>query len=245
MGNVLIIGATSAVAQAFAQIWADEKHDLYLIARNGEYLDRIANDLQIRSGLTVHTAVLDVLDYDCHLPTLKNAISTLGQLDVVLVAHGSLGDQHAHEQNYRSALQEIHVNATSVIVLLTHLANIMESQQRGVIAVISSVAGDRGRQSNYVYGAAKGAVTIFLEGLRQRMYKSGIHVLTVKPGFVDTPMTKDRKKGFLWVGPERVARDISRGIQKRKDEIYSPWFWKYIMIIIRVIPAYVFKRISL
>ncbi|MCG8081658.1 MAG: SDR family NAD(P)-dependent oxidoreductase, partial [Candidatus Thiodiazotropha taylori] len=141
--------------------------------------------------------------------------------------------------------KEFEVNALTTISLLTNLANYFEAQQRGSIVVISSVAGDRGRQSNYVYGAAKGAVTIFLQGLRNRLTKSGVNVLTVKPGFVDTPMTADFPKGALWASSEKVAQDINKAIDAQKSVAYVPWFWRYIMLIIKSIPEMVFKKLSL
>jgi len=143
------------------------------------------------------------------------------------------------------AMMELQTNFTTVVSLLTLLANLFERQGRGSIAVISSVAGDRGRQSNYVYGAAKGALTIYLQGLRNRLAKANVHVLTIKPGFVDTPMTRDFKKGLLWVGPDVIARGIVKAIDKRKDVAYLPFFWRYIMFIIKIIPERIFKRLSL
>jgi len=129
--------------------------------------------------------------------------------------------------------------------LLTHLANYFETQKAGTLAVISSVAGERGRQSNYVYGAAKGAVSIFLQGLRQRLDKSGVHVLTIKPGFVDTPMTKELKKGLLWADPQAVAKLIHKGVAAKKSIIYTPGYWALIMAVIKAIPERLFKKIAL
>jgi short-subunit dehydrogenase len=132
-----------------------------------------------------------------------------------------------------------------VIALATVLANRFEAQRSGSIAVISSVAGDRGRQSNYVYGAAKGAVTLLLQGLRNRLSKSGVQVLTIKPGFVDTPMTAEFKKGALWAKPDDIAHGIVSAIDRRRDVVYLPGFWRLIMLIIRHIPEPIFKRMSL
>ena len=140
---------------------------------------------------------------------------------------------------------EFAVNALSTISLLTYLANYFEENGQGTIAVISSVAGDRGRQSNYIYGSAKGAVTIFLQGLRNRMHKSGVHVITVKPGFVDTPMTAAFDKGFIWADPDQIAARIISAIKNKYDEVYAPWYWRVIMQVIRAIPERVFKRLNL
>jgi len=142
-------------------------------------------------------------------------------------------------------LKEFTTNCASVISLLRILADYFEQQRRGCIAVISSVAGDRGRQSNYVYGAAKGAVTVFLQGLRNRLYKSGVAVVTIKPGTVDTPMTAGMKKGLLFASASSVGQGIYKAMLARKEVVYLPWFWRPIMFIIRSIPEPIFKKLSL
>jgi short-subunit dehydrogenase len=177
---------------------------------------------------------------------LDACYAALGQVDIALIAHGTLPDQKACEQDAQLAIQEFTNNGLSVIALLTELANRMEAQKSGCIAVISSVAGDRGRPSNYLYGAAKGAVTGFCSGLRARLFKSGVHVLTIKPGFVDTPMTQGLAlPKLLLVTPDKVAQDIVRAVEKRRDTLYTPWFWRLIMLIIIHIPGALFKRLGL
>ena len=167
-------------------------------------------------------------------------------VDIALIAHGTLPDQALCERDPQQAVREFTTNGLSVIALLTDLANRMEAQRSGCIAVISSVAGDRGRPSNYLYGSAKSAVSVFCSGLRARLFKSGVHVLTIKPGFVDTPMTQGLKlPKLLLATPDRVARDIVRAIDKRKDTLYTPWFWRYIMRVICSVPERLFKRLSL
>jgi len=246
MKKILVIGATSAIAQATARLWATQGHRLYLVGRDEARLQTIAGDLKIRGAATVALTTLDVNDFDRHGAVLDAATAALGGLDIVLIAHGTLGDQSASEADFSVALQEFNTNAISVISLLTHLANRFEIQRQGTIAVISSVAGDRGRQSNYVYGTAKGAVTVFLQGMRNRLHRSGVQVLTIKPGFVDTPMTADiDKKGPLWARPEAIAQAILRGIEQRRDVIYAPWFWRWILAVIRLIPERLFKRLRL
>src|SRR5690606_24268245 len=166
-------------------------------------------------------------------------------IDVVLVAHGTLTDQERAQKDVGYALQEVSVNGVSVLSLLTALAPVLEAQGHGTLAVISSVAGDRGRQSNYVYGSAKAMVTAFLPGLRQRLAKQGVNVLTIKPGFVSTPMTAHLPQGPLWGKPEAVARDISRAIDRGRGQIYTPGFWRLIMFIITHIPEFVFVKLKL
>lgn len=244
--NILIIGATSAIARATARIYAQQEgNHLYLVARNELQLERNGADLQVRGARSVHTETLDFNQFEQHQGMIDRAFTALGRIDIVLIAHGTLPDQNECAASVEQTLAELNTNAISVISLLTHLANRMEQQRFGTIAVISSVAGDRGRQSNYVYGAAKGMVTIFMQGLRNRLFKSGVQVLTIKPGFVDTPMTKAFKKGLLWASPEVIARGIIKGINRRKNEVYLPGFWSLIMWIIRSIPESIFKRLSL
>lgn len=245
MRKVLIVGATSAIAEAVARLLAAQGDLLYLVGRRAEALEAIAADLRVRGAARVQTEAMDANAIERHAALLDNADVALGGLDTVLIAHGTLSDQAACQQSVALTFQELHTNALSVIALLTLIANHFEAQRVGTIAVISSVAGDRGRQSNYVYGTAKAAVSTFLSGLRQRLYKSGVQVVTIKPGFVDTPMTRDFSKGLLWAKPERVARDIVRAMENGKDVVYTPGFWWAIMQLIKSIPEFVFRRLSL
>lgn len=245
MQKILIIGATSAIAEACAKRFAAQGHSLFLLARNTERVESLAQDLRVRGAKAVHCATFEANALDSHQGLLELAKTELGGLDRVLIAHGTLGDQRACEQSVEQTLQELQTNALSVISLLTLLANHFEQQRHGCIAVISSVAGDRGRQSNYVYGTAKGALSIFLQGLRNRLDKSGVQVLTIKPGFVDTPMTAALAKGPLWASPEKVAADIEKAIENKRNVLYTPSFWFLIMTIIKSVPESIFKRLSL
>lgn len=245
MQKILIVGATSSIATACARLWAMQGATFFLVGRTAEKLSQVADDLTAR-GATIQTHVLDLNHFDQHPAMLDACYSAMGQVDIALIAHGTLPDQKACEQDAQLAVQEFTNNGLSVIALLTGLANRMEAQKSGCIAVISSVAGDRGRPSNYLYGAAKGAVTDFCSGLRARLFKSGVHVLTIKPGFVDTPMTQGLAlPKLLLVTPEKVAQDIVRAVEKGRDTLYTPWFWRFIMLIIIHIPGTVFKRLSL
>ncbi|WP_085904171.1 SDR family oxidoreductase [Kiloniella majae] len=245
MKKVLIIGATSAIAEATARLFAKRGDQLFLFARDQEKLATIANDLKIRGAQDVYTGVYDASIQQDNENNFEEAIKQLGGLDVLFVAHGILPDQKACEVSIDDTVKAFDINATSVFAILTHFANVFETQKKGSIAVISSVAGDRGRQSNYVYGAAKGAVTIFLQGLRHRLAKSGVQVLTIKPGFVDTPMTATFDKGALWAQPEQIAKLIVRSLDRKKSVIYTPWFWGVIMLIIRSVPDWIFHKTRL
>lgn len=245
MRKILIVGASSAIAEATARIWAQNGDYLFLAGRDAEKLAAIAADLQVRGCPKIGVYTLDINNIDAHIPLLDTAEQAMDGLDTVLIAHGSLSDQDACQQSVAATLQELTTNALSVIALLTPIAERFERRKKGAIAVISSVAGDRGRQSNYVYGSAKAMVSAFTSGLRQRLHKSGVTVLTVKPGFVDTPMTAAFKKSPLWASPEAVAKDIYAAIEKRKTIVYTPWFWQWIMLIIRMIPEAIFIKLKL
>jgi short-subunit dehydrogenase len=245
MKRILVIGATSAIAQAAARLWAARGDCLYLLGRDEARLQAIAADLRVRGAAMAACARLDATEFDRHPAALDAAWAALGQVDVVLLAWGTLGDQRQCERDAAGARTQFDTNATSVLSLLTHLGNRFETQRHGTIAVISSVAGERGRQSNYVYGAAKSAVSTFAQGLRNRLHHAGVQVLTIKPGFVDTPMTAQFDKGPLWAAPETVARCIDRAVARRRDVVYAPWFWGGIMAVIRMIPERYFKTLRL
>ncbi|HPE72422.1 MAG TPA: SDR family oxidoreductase [Candidatus Competibacter sp.] len=244
MRKVLIVGASSAIAEAVARLFAAQGDMLYLAGRRAEALEAIAADLRVRGAARAQTEVMDANTIERHAALLDNADAALGGLDTVLIAHGTLSDQAVCQKSVALTFQELHTNALSVIALLTLVATRFEAQRSGMIAVISSVAGDRGRQSNYVYGTAKAAVSTFLSGLRQRLHKSSVHVVTIKPGFVDTPMTRGFPKGLLWAQPERVARDIVTAMEKGKDVVYTPGFWRVIIWIIESLPEKIFKSLS-
>src|SRR6266700_6129958 len=243
--KIMIIGATSSIAHETAKHFAKNHAHLYLIARNPEKLETIKNDLTVRGAKHVETQHLDLNNLDQHHELIQTAIQTLGVLDTVLISHGTLADQQLCQQSVTKTIEELTTNFTSVISLLTIIANYFEQQRHGTIAVVTSVAGDRGRPSNYIYGTSKGAVTIFLQGLRSRLSKSGVTVLTIKPGLVDTPMTASLNKGPLFAQPGKVGKSIYKAIKKRKDIIYIPWFWRPIMLIVKSIPEPIFKRLSL
>lgn len=243
MQKILIIGATSAIAESVARLYAARGAALYLVGRSAAKLDNIAADLRVRGAPHVHNGVLDVNDVAAHGALLDNAWAALGGVDTVLIAHGTLPDQAACDASVDLSLQEFATNGTSTIALSAALAQRLQSGTS--LAVISSVAGDRGRASNYLYGSAKAAVTAYLSGLGQRLRPAGVNVLVIKPGFVDTPMTAAFKKGALWATPDKVAAGILKAIGKRKAVAYLPGFWWAIMMIIKNIPEFVFRRIKL
>lgn len=243
--KIAIFGAASAMAVETARRLAGKDAEFFLVARSDDRLSAIKADLETRGAKVVGMARADLADCAIHERLVSDCAQSLGKMDLALLAWGSLPDQDACQNSAELARREIENNFLSMVSLLTGLANVMEQAGHGTLAVISSVAGDRGRQSNYVYGCAKGGLTIFLQGLRNRLYKAGVKVLTIKPGFVDTPMTADFRKGALFVKPEVVAEGICRAIAKGRDVAYLPWFWLPIMLIIRHIPEFIFKRLKL
>lgn len=246
MNKWLIIGATSAIAEATARLWATRGYSFYLAARNVSKLDIVKQDLLSRGAARVEVGAFNAEDPAKITAVFDDAANVLGGIDGVLIAHGSLPDQNRCEQDLGLALQEIQTNGLSVIHLCGHAANYFETRKSGSIAVISSVAGDRGRKSNYVYGAAKGMVSVFLQGLRNRLAASNVQVLTIKPGFVDTPMTAAFDKGGpLWAQPEDIGAGIVAAVDKGRNVVYLPWFWACIMLVIKHIPEFIFKRLSL
>lgn len=245
MKKILIIGASSFIAEHCARLFAARGDSLYLVARNQEKLNILQKDLSVRGAVKVSTYLMDANDFKSHSKMLDDAEVTLDGIDTVLIAHGTLSNQKNCEQDVEITIQEINTNGLSAIALLTHIANRFEAKGKGTIAVISSVAGDRGRSSNYVYGSAKAMLTTFTSGLRQRLYKSNVAVVTIKPGFVDSPMTAAFRKGPLWSSSSKVASQIVKAIDHRKSEVYVPAFWWTIMFLIKIIPQSFFKAVKI
>ncbi|MGB8346030.1 MAG: SDR family oxidoreductase [Ktedonobacteraceae bacterium] len=243
--RLLIIGATSAIAQEAAKCFAADGAELFLVGRSAQKLQAVANDLTVRGAKRVETFVIDLDDFERHAAMLDAAIAAFDGIDAALLAYGTLGDQRKCELSVAETMREFTTNCSSVIALLTLLANYFEGQRRGCIAAITSVAGDRGRRSNYVYGAAKGAVSLFLQGLRGRLSSAGVSVLTIKPGLVDTPMTAGIKKGPIFASARAVGQGVYQAMQARKEVVYVPRYWRLIMLVVRSIPERAFKRVRL
>lgn len=243
--RILILGATSALAHEAAKHFAHDGAEFVLVARTPAKLLTVKNDLEVRGAKHIEALIADLNDVTRHQEVIDAALAFFSGLDAVLLAYGTLGDQQRCEQSVDATLDQFTTNCTSAISLLTLLANYFEQQRRGCIAVISSVAGDRGRQSNYIYGAAKGAVTIFLSGLRNRLAKANVTVITIKPGSVDTPMTAHMRKGLLFADAQVVGRGIYQAMLKRRDIVYLPGYWRAIMWVITNIPEALFKKMNI
>lgn len=243
--KILIIGATSAIAKATARLYAEQGQELFLVARNEERLLALANDLKVHGAGSVEHRALDLTDTRRHQQTLDQAFDVLQHIDLVFICHGSLPDQEACENNFELAQQEIHLNGLSVISLLTILASKLKTQGSGTIATITSVAGDRGRQSNFVYGSAKSMVSTYLQGLRGKLLPFNVHVTDIRPGLVDSPMTAQFRKGALWSTPEIVAQKIVKAIARKQHTVYAPGYWRIIMTMVCSIPEILFKRLKI
>lgn len=243
MKQVLILGATSGISKALAYYFASKKVNLILAGRDMEELGRLASDLEIRYEIHAETIYFDALKEENSL--FERCIQLAGDLDGMIVSYGLMYDQKEMERNGSLIREMTDVNYTSTIILLEEAARYFEKKQKGCICAISSVAGDRGRRSNYIYGASKGALTVYLQGLRNRLAHSKVNVLTVKPGFVDTKMTYGLiKPTGLVASPAKVAASIYKSILKKKEILYTPWYWFYIMKIIQLIPEKLFKRMK-
>ncbi len=245
MRKMLVCGATSAIVAAACRYFAAEQTAFVLAGRNEAKLDMLAADLKARGASSVEKYVIDFLDWEKHEALLQYADRALSGFDTILIGHGTLGDQKKCEADFTEAFRELNANGLSAMSLAASAANMLEARGNGTIAVITSVAGDRGRQSNYVYGTAKGALHIFLQGLRNRLAKKGVAVVTIKPGFVDTPMTAAIKKGPLFASADAVGKGVYQAIVKKKNEVYLPIFWQGIMFIVKAIPEGVFKKLRL
>ncbi len=243
--RVLALGATSAIAEATLRLLAEQGASFFLVARNAQKLGAVRDDLLTRGAGAAIAVVADLDDTAAHPAILEQAVASLDGIDLALIAHGLLGDQAEAEKNYPAAEAILRTNFLSAVSLIGWLANYFEAECCGVLAVISSVAGDRGRKSNYVYGASKGGLNVFLDGVRNRIDRAGVQVLTIKPGFVATPMTAHLAPNALFAQPAKVAHDILRAIEKRKDVAYVPPFWGVIMLVVRSIPRRIFKKLNM
>ena len=243
MSYVLIVGAKSDIARAIAKEYAKHGYDLYLAARKINVLDEFAKNINIKTQRVVKLLELDILDYERHQAFYNQLVEKpMG----VISAVGYLGDQEKAQSNFREVNQILDTNYTGIASLFNIIANDFEQRGSGFIVGISSVAGDRGRKSNYLYGSAKAAFTTYLSGLRNRLYEANVQVLTVKPGFVNTQMTaKMDLPTKLTAQPEEVAKDIYDAQNRKKDQLYTKWYWKWIMMIIKMIPEFKFKKINL
>jgi short-subunit dehydrogenase len=243
--SCIVFGATSAMAQETVRLLSADGAALFLVGRNAERLEAVAADARVRGAAKVTAAIADLDDAARHLELVDRAFLALGTVDAAIIAQGILADSAACDADPALAERVLVTNFLAPALLCERLGRRFAVQGRGTIVAISSVAGDRGRQSNYVYGAAKGGLSTYLEGLRNRLFRRGVHVVTVKPGFVDSPMTAHVPKNALFAPPSAVGRAIVRAVERRRDVVYVPGFWRAIMLAIRHVPEAIFKRLSL
>ena len=244
--TVLVLGAASAIARAIAQELAVRGYDLQLAGRDMEELERIATDIRVRHGVEAKAVFFDALQTDTHEAFVRQCREASGDsLAGAVLCFGALGDQGEAQVDPSEAKRILDTNFTSAVSILSILANLFEEKRSGFLCALSSVAGDRGRQSNYVYGSAKAGLTVFLQGLRNRLFRSGVRVVTIKPGFVDTAMTFGRPGMFLVASPRAAAARIVAAVEKGKDQAYVPGFWRFVMLAIRLLPERIFKRMRL
>jgi short-subunit dehydrogenase len=246
MPSVLILGATSGIGRALAAEFASHRYDLVLAGRDREELAALSADLNLRHGVSTRAQIFDVLKFEEMESTLAACLTLAGNsLEGAVLCVGYLGDHENALDDLEEARRILDTNFTGAVLALNVLANYFEEKRRGFICAISSVAGDRGRQSNYLYGSAKGGLTTYLQGLRNRLYHAGVRVITVKPGFVDTRMIYGRQKLPLVASPQAVSQDVYNAIVRRQDVVYVPGFWRGIMLVVRTVPEWLFKRLHM
>ena len=243
--RILVLGATSGIAETCCRIWAERGDSLFLVARSEERLSAVAADMRVRGASYVDTAVVDLDQTATHPELLAHAINSLAGLDVAFLALGVLGEQTEAEKSFAEAAKILHTNYVAPVSLLTWLANYCTQRKSGTLAVLSSVAGERGRKSNYVYGSSKAGLTAFVDGLRNRIDREGVKVMTIKPGPVRTAMTEGMKGAEKMADPEKVAAAMVKAIDKGVDVVYVPGIWRVIMAVIRAIPERMFKKMDL
>jgi short-subunit dehydrogenase len=243
--RILVLGATSGIAEACCRLWAGRGDALYLVARNPDKLAAVAADTRVRGAGSVATAVADLDETGAHPELLAHAINALGGLDIALLALGVLGDQAEAETSFAAAETILQTNFVSAASLLTWLGNYCAQRHTGTLAVLSSVAGERGRKSNYVYGSAKAGLSAFTDGLRNRIDREGVRVMTIKPGPVQTAMTAHMPGRAKFADVDEVAATLVKAIDKGTDVVYVPGIWRVIMAVIRLIPERLFKKLDL
>lgn len=244
--SIVVLGATSAIARALADEFAREGHSVVLAARDLEESETIAADIRVRFEVPATPILLEAERLDDHDAFLARCLAAAGdRIHGVVLCYGFMDEQAKAQTDFETARRTLDVNLTSAVSLLERFAAHFEAQGSGFIAAISSVAGDRGRQSNYIYGASKAGLTAYLQGLRNRLYHRGIHVTTVKPGFVDTKMTFGLPGLFLVASPQRAAKAMHAAIVKKRNVAYVPWFWRYIMLIVCHVPEWQFKKMKM
>ncbi len=245
MNKIVILGATSAIAVAVERQLARRGCELLLVARSAERMAALQADLLVRGAKQVLVCAADLASIPHHAGIFNFVHRTMPDFDTVLLAYGSMHDQRDAEAAVDVMLEDLHVNFISASALLTLFAADLERRRTGCIAAITSVAGDRGRRSNYVYGSAKGALSLFLQGLRSRLHPAGVRVITIKPGPVQTPMTDHLANFSRFADPEVVAQDIVCALEYRSpDVLYTPRVWRYVMAAVGSIPETIFKRLS-
>lgn len=245
MQKILILGASSAIARGIAKSFAQEGHQLYLAARDLDDLKRTSTDLKVRYGINCFYGNFEALDFSQHPFFIQEAIQTLDGLDGVVVAFGHLTNPQSSIE-FAECQKIIDVNLTAAISVINLVTDyFLQQKQPGFVIGISSVAGDRGRAENYVYGAAKAGFTTYLQGLRQRLFSNKIRIITVKPGYVDTPMVYGRPDVMFAANPEKVGATIARSLKRSRNVFYVPWFWEILMGIVKIIPEFIYQRMKI
>lgn len=243
--RVVAYGANSAICHEVLKLYAGEGASFFLVGRNNDKLAAVSDDLVARGGSVAGTASYDFKEWERHDAVVQQAAQALGAIDVALVAHGTLPEQEECEASSEAVKACMDDNFTSVTVIARSVAQQLASQGQGTLAVVSSVAGDRGRKSNYTYGAAKAGIDAFLQGLQGRFSGTDVNIVNIKPGMVVSPMTADMQHGAIWATPEGIAPAIHKAITKGRLVTYVPGFWRLIMLVIRYLPTAILAKLPI
>lgn len=246
MSVVVVVGATSGIGEAICRELASKGFDVVLAGRNEQAIEERAKDLEVRFGVRTWSRAFEALDYEAHETWVPACVEEVGEpLFGFIMCCGMMVDEADAASSGATARQMIDINYTSLVSFMDRVADYLESRESGFLAALTSVAGDRGRASNYHYGSTKAALAAYLSGLRVRLFSSGVNVIDVRPGMVDTKLTYGLPGLVLLASPATVARDVVKGILRNRAIVYTPRIWWAVMLVIRLLPDFVFKRLSL
>lgn len=245
MKKILIIGANSALALPCIKIWAKKNYSLFLVGRNEEKLKYLKNDLEKQYNINVQISVKNLVNKN-NCDELKDEyFRENDSIDILFICYGILGEQEKLISNNDSLVNHVFINSISKMIIINSFISHFKKQKKGSIAVITSVAGDIGKSSNFIYGSSNATLSNYLSGLRQYLFRFGVNVVNIKPGLLDTPMTSNFKKNFLFSNPNKVCKKLVNSIEKKNNDVYLPFYWRYIIFVIKLIPKFLFNRLKI
>ncbi|MCX7880487.1 MAG: SDR family NAD(P)-dependent oxidoreductase [Ignavibacteria bacterium] len=245
MEKILVLGAYSGIAQQVLYNFAKEGPFFFLVGKDYEKLKIVGDHLKVLGANSVHLEPFDMNKLESHEELFAKSLSVMGSVDILFISYGILSKQSEVERNTNQLLENYFTNAISVVHFISKVLGYFRARNEGTIAVVTSVAGERGRKSNFYYASAKSSVDVFLQGLRHSLSNTNVSVVTIKPGVVDTPMTRELERKFLVASSKKVGKDIYDAIKSKKKLVYTPWYWRYIMLVIRNLPDFIFNKLDI